>query len=163
MSIYSFLFYLEEWGWAKTMATINTSRFGEVQTEQGVISFPQGIPGFEDEHQFVIYQPDADSPLSYLQSIHNENLSFIITDPFLFYKEYEFDLSAADQDELNLADNPPLSVWSIITVSEDIQQATLNLLAPIIINMREKIGKQVILQNSPYKTKHKLLGEEQSK
>ncbi|ALS24480.1 MULTISPECIES: flagellar assembly protein FliW [Paenibacillus] len=137
---------------------VSTLQFGQIVVEEDhIITFPQGLPGFEEYRQYVILQSEADEPFSFMQSVDNHNLSFVITNPFLFYPSYEFQLPESVEEELGIKDAKDLMIWSIITVSSDIENITINLLAPVIINMATKIGKQVILHNTPYKTKHRLV------
>ena len=142
------------------MIHLETPLFGRLEIrEEEMIHFPAGIPGFEDARQFVVIKPDADIPFSYMQCVDIPNLSFIVTNPFLFYRDYEFELPEAVQQELQVADEKELVVWSIVTIKDRLRDATLNLLAPVIINARKRIGKQVVLHNAPYTTKHRLIHE----
>lgn len=137
---------------------LSTMRFGEMVIDQNkIIAFPQGIPGFEENKRFIILRPDEEIPFSFLQSVDNGDLSFIITNPFWFYKDYEFDLPLNEQIQLKVQHKEELEVWSIITVRDNIKEATLNLQAPVIINNKDKLGIQVILHETDYHTKHKLL------
>ncbi|CAG7633971.1 Flagellar assembly factor FliW [Paenibacillus solanacearum] len=137
---------------------ITTERFGIIEiNEDEIIAFPQAIPGFEQERRFVILQPNKEIPFSFLQSVGNGRISFIITNPFWFYKDYEFDLSPSTLEQLKVQEKENIMVWSIVTIKDDIQQATLNLQAPIVINHSEKLGMQLILHETEYHTKHKLL------
>lgn len=137
---------------------IRTTQLGEWNVvERDIITFSQGVPGFEEYRRFVILTPDADIPFSYIQSVDEERLHFLLTNPFLFYPNYEFDLPDSVKDELKIVRHEEVGVWSIVTLKDQIADATLNLLAPVIINVAEGIGKQIILHNNTnYKTKHLL-------
>lgn len=140
---------------------LTTLRFGdiEVDTEQKIV-FAHGIPGFDELRNFVLLQPDPEVPFTFLQSLEDGELSFILTNPFAFYPEYEFVLPDTTKEELNIENESDCSIWSIVSVKESIQDATLNLLAPVIIQDKEKIGKQIILQGTPYRTKHALIRDD---
>jgi flagellar assembly factor FliW len=60
------------------------------------------------------------------------------------------------QQELNIENEADVAVWSIVTIDRHNNEVTLNLLAPIVVNVRDKRGKQIILHDSDYQTKHKL-------
>jgi len=122
--------------------------------EQDVITFPQGIPGFEGYHRFLIINIDEESSLGCLQSLDDSRVHFIIINPFTVYLNYEFKIEAADQSELGIQSEADVEVWSIVTGNEHIQEATMNLMAPIIINKQNRNAKQIILHNSAYRTKH---------
>lgn len=137
---------------------LSTIRLGELEIEKDQqIYFKQGLPGFEHLHQFVILQPDEQIPFSYLQSVEDGNISFIITDPFMFYPEYSFKLPESARAELEIEDEKEILVAAIISVREQLESATINLQAPLVINTAQKLGKQVILHDSAYKPKHALI------
>lgn len=133
---------------------IQTSMWGERDIpDSQMYHFPKGIPGFEQEHQFALID-EEDSPFIYMQSLNQVELTFVITDPFIFYPDYEFELPDSDSAELQIKDE--LSVRCIITVRENIEESTLNLLAPLVFNPEQRLGKQVVLQKVPYQTSHPL-------
>ena len=126
----------------------------DVQNEQ-IYQFPKGIPGFDDENEFAMITLE-EGPFSYLQSLKDTRISFLISDPFVFYPAYEFELPESDAEELGITES--VIVRCIVTINEQTQidLTTINLLAPIVLNPLNKQGKQVVLHNSPYRTKHLL-------
>jgi flagellar assembly factor FliW len=141
---------------------INTVRFGEIEIQDTeIISFPQGIPGFEQLHQFVIIKPNLELPFSFLQSMEDGDVAFIIASPFVFYPGYEFEISEDTKQELAINEEADVLVWNIVSIREGLEDATINLLAPVIINNRDLLGKQIILQGTDYRVKHMLITIEQ--
>lgn len=126
----------------------------EIQ-ESDILSFEQGLPGFEDEKQFVLL-PIEGTELSLLQSVETKDLAFITTDPFQFFKTYDFELGKTDIEYLKLVNVQDVLVQVIITVSDPYEKSTANLQAPVVINTKNNSCKQVILSDSKYKTKHLL-------
>jgi flagellar assembly factor FliW len=140
------------------MMNISTLFFGELEVEEkDTITFIQGVPGFEDLTRYTRIQPERNIPFLYLQSLEKGELSFLVTNPFLFFKEYDFQLPELAQDELQIKQPEDVEVWSIVTVNEDYTKATVNLLAPIIVNSKNQTAKQVILNDTEYKVKHELV------
>lgn len=136
---------------------IETASIGELNIEQDqIFHFPKGIPGFEYETEFAVIKVE-EGPFSYLQSLKTVNLSFLLTDPFLFLPQYEFELHKTEAAELEIKEN--VSVRVIVTLRDKLEETTLNLLAPIVLNPDNRKGKQVVLHHSPYSTRHMLLGE----
>lgn len=124
-----------------------------------VFNFPKGIPGFEELTQFsVIDIPDT--PFAQLQSIEEDSISLLITDPFMFYPDYEFDLPPSIVEELELKSN--LLIRNIVTTKPVITDSTINLLAPIIFNLDNNQARQVILQSTEYLTRHELWKQDSS-
>lgn len=140
---------------------LSTSRFGQITVdEEKIITFANGLPGFEQFRKFTLLQMEPDNPFAFLQSVEDGNLAFIVTNPFLFYSDYEFELSDDDVAELEIDHEQEVAIWSIVSIKEELADATLNLLAPVVINQPKKLAKQIILHNSPYQTKHKLMRQD---
>lgn len=124
-------------------------------TDGEVFTFAKGIPGFEQDTKYVFYKHDENFYL--LQSVENEELAFIVANPFAFFMDYEFELPLQDREELMISDYSEVSVCTIVTWGDDLANVTANLMAPIILNVKKCLGKQVVLVNSGYTTKHPLL------
>ncbi|MEK5261950.1 MULTISPECIES: flagellar assembly protein FliW [Paenibacillus] len=133
---------------------ISTSIWGDIEVnEKEVYRFEKGIPGFEETTEFVLLDQD-EAPFYYLQSLQQKELSFVLVDPFIFYPEYEFELPDSETEELEIESN--LVVRSILTLHEQVESSTINLLAPLVFNPDNRKAKQVVLHQSPYSTKHSL-------
>jgi flagellar assembly factor FliW len=134
---------------------LNTTRFGEITIEvEKIYNFPQGIPGFEDKTRFIMLQPDESVPLTFMQSVEEGDLAFIVTNPFVFFPDYAFDLPEVVEEEMGMKSEADVMIFSMISILPPNDQFSLNLLAPIVLNIRDQIGKQIVLQKTNYKTKH---------
>lgn len=133
-----------------------TKNFGEIEIdEEKIIHFPEGILGFEEEKEFVVINDeDEESPFGWLQAIENPELAFVIINPFFVYPNYDIVIPETAQKKLKIQDKNDLIIYSIVVVPKDIEKMTANLIGPIIINTKEMIGKQVILDDDRYSTKH---------
>lgn len=121
------------------------------------VTFREGLPGFEDKHQFMLEFLEEGSPLCQLQSVEEDELSFILADPFVFYPSYEFQLPERAMAELEIQSPADIMVLVVANVREELAAATVNLVAPIVIHMESGQAKQVILTNTEYLTRHPLL------
>ncbi|WP_353056761.1 flagellar assembly protein FliW [Paenibacillus polysaccharolyticus] len=125
--------------------------------EKSIYQFPKGLPGFENETAFALI-PWEDTPFCYLQSVKERELSFLVVSPFEFRQDYSFELSNEDKEELEIKED--VAVFSIVTIHSEITKSTMNLLAPVVINPVKRVGKQVVLQQSGYMTRHLIWTEE---
>ena len=121
-----------------------------------VIKFPKGIPGFEEESEFVLLPLTDDQVFLILQSVQSSELAFVVTDPFLFYQDYDFQLDEATVKALELESPSEVRVLTILTIKDPFKETTVNLQAPIVINVHKNRGKQVVLNIDTYHTKHRL-------
>ena len=140
------------------MRKVSTARFGEIEIEEEkVIQFSAGIPAFEEEQEFVIIPYDEESPFVFLQSLQTAELAFLMTSPFVFFPEYQFEIDDDSIEVLGIKKEEDLLIYTLLTLlGKDIKQMTANLLAPIVINQQNHQAKQIILEKSEYKTKHLL-------
>lgn len=128
---------------------INTKFLGEVEIKESeILSFNQGLPGFPEYKKFILLSLDADLPLALLQSTEEATIGFVVAFPFAFKKDYAFDLSNEDKEDLQIEKEEDVLTYSIVTLQETFLDSTINLLAPIIINSDKKLGKQIVLQDS---------------
>ncbi len=142
------------------MRKVNTLRFGEIEVEdEDVVHFPQGIPAFEDEHEFRIipYPPGEDTPYAFLQSLTSPELAFLMADPFRFFVDYSFEIDDDSLEKLGSPKQEDLGIYVILTLPEGkVEEMTANLMAPVVINAANMQAKQVVLERSRYTTKHRL-------
>lgn len=137
---------------------IQTKYHGEIEIQQeDVLTFPQGIPAFEDEKKFVILTLQEGTPISILQSVKTPTLAFVLGDVFSIFPDYDIELTQNAIEILSIDDAKNALVYCIVTVKEPFVQSTANLKAPVVINTAEKIGKQVVLNQTNYSTKHHLV------
>ena len=143
---------------------LDTKHFGEIEIdEEKIISFPEGIPGFEDQKRFVIINNhDSENPFDWLQAVDKGNLSFVVINPFLVKPDYDFVLSQSVEEKLKIENEKDVAVYTIAVIPEDIKKITINLLGPVIINVKEKLGKQIILNDERYSTKYYIFGQDQN-
>ncbi|WP_407544032.1 flagellar assembly protein FliW [Priestia sp. HNGD-A6] len=136
---------------------ISTSYHGDIEIDnQQTLTFNQGIPGFLEETEFVILPlPEAEA-FQVLQSIQTKELAFIVTDPFQFFLDYDFQLEPQEIEKLQLQQAEDAAVYVLLTMSDSVEKITANLQAPVIINTKQQLAKQVILMNTAYETKHRL-------
>ncbi|MFI8575824.1 flagellar assembly protein FliW [Rossellomorea aquimaris] len=139
---------------------INTKYHGEIVVKsEDVLTFEHGIPGFGEEKQFVLLPLPENEWFHILQSVTTHQLGFVVADPFVFFKDYDFELDQASVELLEHPAEKEVQVLSILTVRETLHESTANLQAPIIINLANHKGKQVILTNTYYQTKHLIFAQ----
>jgi len=128
-----------------------TKHFGEIEVdEKGIVDFPEGLPGFEDVKKFILLGSSEDSPFRWLQSVDRPELAFVVVNPFLIKKDYDIYIPDNVLGHLGIKNTEDMQVYSIVVVPEDISKMSMNLKAPGIINVKEKMGAQVVLDTDLY-------------
>ncbi len=139
---------------------VQTGRFGKLEVaEADLISIAGGILGFPEFTKFCLVDPGDDVLIVWLQSLENPELAIPLLEPKIFKTDYTVRLSAAELRELKLDNVNQSAVFTILTIADDISQMTANLKAPLVINLREKLAKQVVLQENEYTIKHPMFKE----
>ncbi len=114
------------------------------------ITFKKGLLGLEEYKEFNLMEPEDIRPYKVLQSNKDENIGLVLISPFDIYKEYEVEIDDKTINEMKIKSEEEIMLYTTVNLNT----ATTNLRAPIIINVVEGIGKQIILQNEEYKIKH---------
>lgn len=141
---------------------IETTRFGALQVEEGrVITFPEGLPGFEGcrRFTFVRHPGDRTSPFEWLQSVEDGSLAFLAMEPRHVFPDYAPRVSKPELEALSLTgDDCPPRLYALLTVPKsDPRGITANLMAPVLVNPAARLAKQVIVNNDDYGLRHRLL------
>jgi flagellar assembly factor FliW len=125
--------------------------------ERQKIIFPQGLFGFETIRDYVLLDAER-QPFYWLQSMEVEQIAFVIINPFLFRPDYELDIDDNLVKDIGINSPEKALIFSIVTIPEN-GPMTANLQGPLIINRDTRIGKQGILSDQRWKTKHDIMRE----
>lgn len=140
---------------------IKTKAFGSIEIDpKDVITFEKGLIGFEDKCRFVLLgNTEVDELLIWLQSVDDPDLAFVVMQPRFFAPDYKPQIDVTEIEELKTESEDTLLLYSIVVVPTDAKKMTANLKAPVIINVKNNKGKQIILNDENYKIKHLILGD----
>jgi flagellar assembly factor FliW len=117
----------------------------------------RGPLGFEDQTDYCLIQHRPDTSFRWLQSIDEPSLAFVVADPSEFFADYDIEVPDSETGILRLKNPDDALVLTIVTISDGGSRITANLAAPIVINSRELIGLQVILQDNRHSVEQPLV------
>ena len=145
------------------MRTIHTTRFGDIQVdEHQIVVFPEGLLGFADYKHYIMIQHAEGSAFFWMQSADHSDLAFVVVDPLLIRKDYLQALNHQDQQMLAEFAVQDMQLCALVTVpADDVQGMTVNLLGPLVIDTRTRLGHQVILSSPGYGCRHAVMPEGQ--
>ena len=128
---------------------ISTTRFGQVEIKnEDILTFSEGLLGFADLKKFVLLDDPSDEIFAWLQSCEAGAIAFPLLEPEIFADSYNVNMSKGDLEALKISFQKDAHYFSIITIPEDPTQMTANMKAPIVINMKEKLARQCVLQDN---------------
>lgn len=131
--------------------TVELPRFGEcAYTDSEVISFPWGLPGFAGLRNFVVLSVPDETGFFWLQSLDDVNVALPLCDPHIVFDDYEAPLPTYALQSLELSAAEDFCALCVLVVPKDAVDMTINLVAPIIVNLKTRKGRQVTLENQRY-------------
>lgn len=132
---------------------INTRDFGEVEiSENTIIGMPNGILGFESAKRYTLLCPlGEDTFPMWLQSVDSTEPCFVVYDPMQIYPDYRFEITDEEQALLKIDENTPYRCLTVAIIPDDYRKTTINLRCPIVINTRDNIAAQLILEDYVFK------------
>lgn len=141
---------------------INTTRFGEIEvSEDSSFELVSPLLGYENETKFVIIEHKETSNFRWLQSLKSPEIAFVVTAAGFFGIDYTFELPEQIQEELEITSADDILALNIVVIPhENPRASTINLLAPLIFNINNKKGAQVILNGTKFLVDHPLFEKE---
>ena len=136
---------------------ISTKYFNEVSiAKDSILTFEHGIPGFEDFKRYVLINFElASDDLMCLQSVEEKDVAFVLVNPFNLKSDYSPSLTEDDVEELGIDDKTEgVFCYAICSVKDDVNENTVNLKSPIVVNPDTMRAKQVILESKEYALRH---------
>jgi len=111
-----------------------------------VVGIDKGMPGFPELSSLTITPIDRDSLFVWVAATESAQVAFLAVNPFVYFPEYEVELSSIEEGALAVAPDDDLIVYCLVTIDRAEGVATANLLAPLVINMNSLIAQQIILE-----------------
>jgi len=138
---------------------VATKAYGLIDVdERQKLIFPQGLFGFEKFRDYLLLDSER-QPFFWLQSMDEEDVAFILVNPFLFRPDYEVNISNEELDGIGIRSPEKALIFSIVTIPQDGSPMTANLQGPLVINRDTGMGKQAVLTDERWKTKHDIMAE----
>jgi flagellar assembly factor FliW len=142
---------------------IETRMFGTIDVDEStLVHFPAGLVGFEELRSYALVEAEELKPVTWLLPVDDPDLAFPLCDPGFFVKEYEVPVSGEDRDVLDVDTDDEVVILTVVTLPQGEKPLTANLRGPIVINLTNRIGRQVILLDERYSHRQASLAEQAS-
>lgn len=136
---------------AQVLRTVETTRFGEITVpEDDIFTFKWGLPGFGFLREFVVLAMEEQKPYVWLQSLERPEMAMPLIDPWALFDDYDPQLPAVTASVLEIERPDDFCLMCVTVVGAEAQELTVNLLAPIVFNLRTRVGRQVMLEDCDY-------------
>ena len=122
---------------------INTTRFGPVAVEaDDAIHFPEGLLGLEGCRDWVLLADTENDAVAWMQSVDRGDVALAVVSPRRFVPDYQMRIARRELEPLELENVGAAHVLVIFGRTQ--HSVTLNLKAPLVINLDRRLGRQVI-------------------
>jgi flagellar assembly factor FliW len=143
----------------KAEVKIATKAYGLIEVdERQKIVFPRGLFGFEKHKHYLLLDAER-QPFYWLQSTIEEQVAFVLVSPFLFSPDYELNIRNEELAEIGISSPDQALVFSIVTLPVDGSPITANLQGPLVISRESKVGRQLVLSDARWRTRHDIIAE----
>lgn len=120
-----------------------TTRFGKLSIRQDeTIIFPQGLIGFEHHTKWAILADESNDSVGWLQSMEQADLAFAVVSPRRYVPGYKVRISPEQATSLKL--DAGMETFVLVIVSRENSLVSVNLRAPLLVNLSLQLGRQVI-------------------
>jgi flagellar assembly factor FliW len=150
------------------MPSLPTTYFGELEYgSDSVFEFPSGIPGFEHHSQFLLVEQAQSHPVVFVQSLLSPDLCFIALPVLVVDPRYRLELSEEDLASLEFPNSgqprigEDVACLALVTVTEN-SEPTANLRSPLVLNLKQRLGIQIIHQDVGYSFRQPIQTHEES-
>ena len=140
---------------------ISTTRFGDIDIDESrVIQMRGGILGFEYLKRYVLLAQEEGVPFLWFQSIDDGSIAFVVINSFVVKPDYAPVISDSEVELLRIESPEDVILMSIVTIRSDPVKITANLRAPVVINIKSRLARQVVLQEVEYSVQYAIEASE---
>ncbi len=134
---------------------IETSRFGRIEADSDAVLHFSAMPGFSGARRFVVVDHSETTSFSWLISLDDPDLAFVIANPWHFFPGYDPAIQPRHLKGLDIKDATDLE--TVVMAIFQGRKVMLNLSAPLLINSESRRCAQVILDDPRYSTRDEVV------
>ena len=138
---------------------ISTTLFGEIEIDKTkILTFEDGIPAFPDAREFILIHDEeaTESMFSWLLCITDPEIMFVIADINLIIPDYSPSLNDKELSALSDKEDSEFVLYAIANVADELSETTINLKAPIVINLETQKAKQMVAENDEFPIRYQV-------
>jgi flagellar assembly factor FliW len=131
--------------------TVDLPRFGScTYRESEVLSFPWGLPGFASQKRFIALNLGGQEKFVWLQSLDDPTVAIPTADPWQIFGDYAPQLPPYATSSLDLRSPEDFATLCVVVVTPGAAEMTMNLLAPVVVNLKTRTARQITLETGGY-------------
>jgi len=131
------------------------------ESDDGILlNFPKGLLGFAHLTAFRLFEPADGYPLKFLQAVEDPEVSFTCIDPASIKPDYVVPLGADEAKALHLESPEDALILTLVVIPEDPRQMTTNLAGPLVVNVKTRLGYQIVMSSDTFPLRFPILGQD---
>jgi len=135
---------------------VMSTRFGQIEVDQErLLKFPKGLLGFPENQDYALLQTNNEGNFFWLQSVDRPEVAFVVCDPLLCAPDYQVPIKPEDHELLELQSLDHVQI--LVIVNKIDRNLTVNLQGPLVINALNRWGRQVVLSEKKFSTRHPMM------
>jgi len=139
-------------------AQVVSRRFGTFEVpESAILHFGQGLVGLPGHRRYVIVEHRPGSPFKWMLSLDDPELAFAVANPGELVAGYQPPLALAAR--LLGVPAEELALFVIVTIPPDPTRMTVNLMAPVVVDLRTRQARQIVLDDPRCPPDHRVVGD----
>lgn len=136
---------------------LKTARFGTIDIDDShIITMKGPVLGFENLKRYVLIDKKEEAAFWWLQAVDDGAVVFVVVNPFLIKEDYQPELQEDDVKLLEVTDQADVLLLGIATINSNPPEISVNVRAPIAINWKKKLGKQIVLEDKSLDVQYRL-------
>ena len=137
---------------------LHSNRFGDLDVPlESVFEFPEGLVGFPSARRFVLLDHRPGSTFKWMLSVEDPELAFAVADPSDLVAGYVAPFESAARAVA--AEPADLVIFALVTIPQNPTEMTVNLMAPVAVNLKNRIARQLVLEETGLDPAHPVLGD----
>jgi flagellar assembly factor FliW len=137
---------------------ITNCQYGE-ERKEFLITLQNGLIGLEEYTDFKVVVDPSISPLRLIDSVTTPGLGFIGVEPWIVCPTYQFELHDSIVAELDIKDPSDVWVLCLVVIPECMEDLTVNLKSPLVLNTRNGQARQVVLVDEDYPIRYRVISK----
>ena len=141
----------------KVIESLNLTGESEGQDQKTLIHFEEGLIGFSDVKNFNLLENDYLAPFRLLRAVEGPDVGFLVLDPTTRIPDYCQLIPSREWKSLGVTNPEDYLAFITVVLGATAEESTGNFQAPLLVNHRQMVGKQVIMTDSGFSVREPLL------
>jgi flagellar assembly factor FliW len=124
--------------------------------QENVFRFPEGLLGFPDIKEYVFILNDKVKPFMFMHALDGSDICFVCVESFLICPSYQLKLPDSLIDALEIETPADVLLFNLVTVKQKLEEISANMVSPLVINIKKRMGRQMIVENSEFPMRYKI-------